>query len=629
METSTWFGLRRVLAGTALLLAVACVGQGSATGAGNSPQSSNPPAAAGTQAAPTGKWGQVQGKSVLSAELKAFKINGKAERVVVTPFQADGQPFKDAVRVEIKEKSNDPWDVQIQSPLSARVEKGDVMLATFYFRTERSFVESAEGDTEFVFELAKEPWTKSVSYPVKSGREWRKVYVRYVAEDSYDPGQAQMIFRLGYSPQTIELGGVTVENFGKQLALADLPVTKITYPGQEANAAWRKAADERIEKLRKGDLTVTVKDKAGKAIEGADVSVDMKKHAFKWGTAVQAELIVNHSNQKYLDTIKELFNFAVLENDLKWQPLSGDWGGGWTVERAKKAVSWLRENGLGVRGHVLVWPSWKNLPKSLKALESDKPKLRAEVRKHIKELMGQMKGTLEQWDVMNEPFDNHDLMDIFGDDVMLEWYQDARATDPGVKLFINDYAILSGGGGTSPHRDHYEKTIKFLLDKGAPVDAIGMQGHFGNALTGPEDLMRLLDRYGKYKKPLYITEYDVTVEDEELAADYTRDLMTTFFSHPQAQGFLMWGFWDSVHWKKNAPLFHQDFSPKPALKYYKDLVFGKWWTKATGKTDAKGVYQVRGFQGDYELSVKKAGKAAPIVKAVLDADGTAVTVTLD
>ena len=72
------------------------------------------------------------------------------------------------------------------------------------------------------------------------------------------------------------------------------------------------------------------------------------------------------------------------------------------------------------------------------------------------------------WDVVNEPFDNHDLLDLLGERVMVDWFAAARATDPAPKLFINDYAILSGGGGTTPHRDHYEKTIEKLIAAGHP-----------------------------------------------------------------------------------------------------------------------------------------------------------------
>ena len=56
--------------------------------------------------------------------------------------------------------------------------------------------------------------------------DWRQVRVRYMAHDNFPAGGAQMIFRLGYEPETIEIGGVSVENFKKQVALAQLPTTQ-------------------------------------------------------------------------------------------------------------------------------------------------------------------------------------------------------------------------------------------------------------------------------------------------------------------------------------------------------------------------------------------------------------------
>jgi Glycoside hydrolase family 44 len=127
--------------------------------------------------------------------------------------------------VEIKEAGQSPWEVQTTSPTTERVEKGDVLLATFFARVEKE-QESGGGETEFVFELRGEPYTKSVSYPVPLTPEWRKVHVRFRAAGSYQPGQAQLIFRLGYAPETIQIGGISVENFGSSLQLSRLPTTE-------------------------------------------------------------------------------------------------------------------------------------------------------------------------------------------------------------------------------------------------------------------------------------------------------------------------------------------------------------------------------------------------------------------
>jgi endo-1,4-beta-xylanase len=561
---------------------------------------------------PTGNYGKVQGVDVLGGKgVRAFAVQGKVERIDAKWFPAEGQSFAEYIQVQGKQGPGgavQPWDVQLRASNSTAVEVGDVMLATIYFRTKWIGDEYGEGQSEFVFEVARDPWTKSTTFELRAGPEWKQILVPFVAAGSYGPGEAQLAFRLGYSTkQTIEFGGITLENFGKQLALADLPKSKLTYPGMEPNAAWRAEAEARIEQHRKGNFEVLVQDANGKPVSGASVAANMTKSAFGWGTCVPAESIVAN-DQKLLTPIKQLFNMATLENDLKWEPLAGDWGGSFTMDRALAGVDWLNKNGLDVRGHVMVWPGWNELPRYVKKLKDDKKALRAEVAKHIREMGNATKGKVVHWDVLNEPFTNHDLMEILGYDVMAEWFRIAREVEPKAKLYINDFGILPGGGGTNEHRDHYEKMIQILADAKAPFDGIAFQGHIGSSMTGPEDLKRLLDRYGKFGKDLMVTEYDITIDDEELAASYMRDFYTMLFSHPQMKAIVMWGIWDGNHWRKNAPLFHKDWSPKPAFEVYKHLTQEQWATHAKGNSAANGTYALRGFYGDYEVTVTHAGK---------------------
>lgn len=587
-----------------------------------------PETKAPTPTPPPGKYGEVTGRELTGRGIEAFTLQGKEQaRARATVVPVEGQPFTTAVRAEVKEKNQNPWDIQLGLKVDQRIEVGDVLLATVYLKAESSRVESGEAQTELVMELSREPWTKSVSYPLRAASQWKKFLVRFKAERSYAPGDAQLLFRLGYEPQALLIGGVTVENFGKQLELASLPTTPIEYPGMEADAPWRAKAAERIEKLRKRDLSVRVVDAQRKPVVGAEVSLRQTKQAFGFGTAVVAQTLSRPGNDQYKQAVSELFNIAVLENNLKWQPLAGDWGEGWTVETALRGVDWLAQRGIPTRGHVLVWPGFRNLPRSVKALEKDPVKLRAAVAQHVTQLATATRGRLVHWDVVNEPFDNHDLMDLLGEDVMVEWFKLARAADPSAKLFINDYAILSGGGGTTAHRDNYERVIKLLVDKGAPFDGIGMQGHFGSTLTGPEDLLVLLDRYAKLGKQIWVTEYDVDVEDEELAAKFTRDFYTTLFSHPAVGGILMWGFWDGAHWHKNAPIFRKDWSLKPAGAAYRQLVQETFRTNASGKTDNAGVYSSRAFFGTYEVEVKR-GDRRQVTRVELTSDSPAVVVQL-
>jgi len=119
----------------------------------------------------------------------------------------------------------------------------------------------------------------------------------------------------------------------------------------------------------------------------------------------------------------------------------------------------------------------------------------------------------------------------------------------------------------------------------------------------------------------------VVVPDEELAGQYVRDFYTVLFSHPAVSTLTMWGFWDGSHWKRNAVMYRADWSLKPGGQAFKDLVLGKWETEAIGDTDARGVFQTRGFKGQYDITVQAGGRTRS-VKGKLGDGGSRIDVKI-
>jgi hypothetical protein len=170
---------------------------------------------------------------------------------------------------------------------------------------------------------------------------------------------------------------------------------------------------------------------------------------------------------------------------------------------------------------------------------------------------------------------------------------------------VNDYQIE----GTNPVKlDEFCRLLEYLKAQGAPVDGVGTQCHIGGSAPGPETVLQSFDRLAKYAPEIKVTEYDMDVLDENLQADFTRDMLIASFSHPAVNAFIMWGFWDGQHWKRNAPVFRKDWILKPAGQVWLELIFKEWWTNAQGKTGSDGRYSTRGFLGEYEISVTYAGK---------------------
>lgn len=561
------------------------------------------------------------GQTLLGRDDAWTLVGQVGQAVKVEKVAVSGQPFTQALRISSSATYARSYDVQLKAACPVAVKKGDVVLATFWGRTIESREETGETRTAFVFEQNGPPHDKSIEHEVGFGKEWTKVSVPFVIAADYPAGGAQMLFRLGYKPQTFELGGVEVVNYGKQVKLSDLPSTGVSYPGREANAPWRQAAAERIEKLRKGDLTVVVTDAAGKPIAGASVGVHMRRHAFGFGSAVQARMMVDPSadGEKYREVVKK-FSRVVFESDLKWPY--------WNKQEVAPALAWLKDQNIDVRGHCLVWPSWQHTAKGLRELKDDPAALRKRVNDHITEIVSTYRGQLVDWDVINEVYTNHDVVDVLGQSCMVEWFKLARQADPNVNLYINDYSILTGGGTDTAHQDAYEKTIRYLIEQGAPIQGIGLQSHFGSRLTGPEKLLKILDRFAATGLRLQSTEFDINITDEQCQGDYLRDFMTTLFSHPAVDGIVMWGFWEGRHWRPEAALYRKDWSVKPNGQAWLDLVTKQWWTDVTGRSNGEGRFMTRGFAGEYEVEVSAGGKNKQ-ARVQLPTSGQTVKVVLE
>lgn len=528
--------------------------------------------------------------------------------------EVEHERFERALRVEVLHEAGDPWSVEVRNPTTRPVERGDVALIHFWARGAESDDETGAVFATIYAQKGAPDWDKSISSAISVGKEWQEFYFPFVFIADYAAGDATVNFGVGSRRQTLEIAAFEVLHYGDALTLEDLPRTRLSYAGRASDAGWRTAAAERIRQHRQDDFVLEVLDEEGALVADAEVEVEMLRHSFLFGSALQMWRLSSDAEEDriYREKVLELFNAASNENALKWPPWDGDWEDRrFDRERTLAGFEWLRDNGLHRRGHVLVWPGWNNLPQSIRRFEgradaaSAIPPL---VIEHIDEITQTTKDLVQEWDVLNEPYTNHDLMDLAGDGLMVDWFAAARRNLPETPLFINDYSILSGGGQDVAHQKDYEETIAYLLDQGAPLNGIGMQGHFGELVTPPEKVLELLDRFGRFGLGIKITEFDVTTTDQALLNDYTRDFMTAVFSHPAVEGLQFWGFWEKAHWRPAAALYDADWNPRPHAQVYKDLVFEEWWTRLAGRSDADGRFAGRGFFGEYRVTVRHAGQ---------------------
>jgi GH35 family endo-1,4-beta-xylanase len=415
-----------------------------------------------------------------------------------------------------------------------------------------------------VLELAGEPFTKAIREVVRLSPEWKEYRLYAYSPMAFAPGESQFSFFVGYDKARIELANVRVENFGRAPQTAFSP-TVDHYGGVTPDDSWRAPALARIEKIRKGDLRVKVVDGAGRPVRNAAVTIEQQKHGFKWGTAGPAARLLDESpnSVRYRDELKKRFNTFVFESDMKW-PQSPDIT---KLERLDRALAWLKANGISnVRGHNAVWGSEQYLPAG--ALDLPKDELTRRIQERTAAIVGRFKGQLYAWDVVNEAATNTALWDKIGWDQFVEVHKTARAADPNALLAYNDYNIVNEAPDGGKQKAKVYERIKYLIDNGAPLDIIGDQAHMGTPLTPIKRVLEVMDETARFGKRIEITEFDVSVKDDKVHGEYSRDFVIAAFSHPAVDAFLMWGFWEGQHWlaKQGGAMLRKDWSERPAAK---------------------------------------------------------------
>ena len=561
------------------------------------------------------------------ANLKNFHFSGDGPDAHFEFADVDGQAFSKCIRLKIPVAVDPSYKVQILSPDSTvAVKKGDFLFATVNARC----IEAAANNGVFaaILQVHGSPWTTIGREGVIVGKEWKRVIVATRAEHDYAAGGYELTLHLGMKAQTLELGGFALLNLGQGVDPNALPYTPIAYPGQEPDAPWRKAAAERIEKIRKGDLTVHVTGADGKPLAGASVHIAMQRHAFGFGTFLEYHAMIGTGadSDKLREWTLKLFNRAT--TPIYW----ADWG--WANADIRKdymkCAKWAQDNMLTTRGHVIVYPAFQFMPTAMKALEKDPATLRQKVLDHVVDVVDATRAfAFRDYDVTNELRDLNDLHGLLGKDAVVEWFKVAREhAAPESHMAINENTILTRGGETNANQDNYAGWIQYLSDHGQAPDVIGMQGHFDANVTDPVRVLEILDRFAKFGKPLQITEFDLPIRDEDAQARYTRDFLTTIFSHPAMEAFTMWGFWEGQMWQPPAALLRKDFTVKPNGQAFMDLVLKQWWTGVTATTAADGSCATRGFLGDYKITVKNGG-AEKSASVKLIKDGASVTVKFE
>lgn len=372
---------------------------------------------------------------------------------------------------------------------------------------------------------------------------------------------------------------------------------------------WKTDANDRIEQIRKRNAEITVVDVNGNPVSGITVAIDQIGHRFAFGTCINNGKM---SDTNYKNFILNHFEWAVCENETKWpdnEP-SQDYE---TYANADNIYQWSNSNGLKFRGHCLFWEqvnkvqTWvQNLPYATYPTSSQ---LLTEVDERIDSAVNHYKGKFRHWDVDNEMLPTgteYQFYDRLGEGGRVHMFERAKLRDPNCKLFMNEYSGNSFGGYDS---GPYVSRASSLISMGAPIDALGIQGHLGADLTfDPQSYYNyVLQPLATLDLPIWATEFDARHSNENISADNIENYFRICFSHPSVEGIIMWGFMEGQMWRTDAYLIDTSYNLTERGERYEALM-DEWTTTDSNTTNASGKVSFRGFHGTYQITLSKTGQ---------------------
>ncbi|KAM0271648.1 hypothetical protein ACHAQH_009016 [Verticillium albo-atrum] len=159
------------------------------------------------------------------------------------------------------------------------------------------------------------------------------------------------------------------------------------------------------------------------------------------------------------------FGSYTCENEMNFDALQPS-RGNFNYGNADRIVAQARANGLHMRCHTLIWHS--QVPAWVSNGNFDRATMISILETHIRNVVTHFKGSCYAWDVINEALNEDGT------------YRTTKAADPNAKLYYNDHNCDRPGRKSTGAQN----LLRMVKSAGAPIDSMGLQGHFTTGQTG-------------------------------------------------------------------------------------------------------------------------------------------------
>ncbi|WP_437952744.1 endo-1,4-beta-xylanase [Sorangium sp. So ce296] len=275
------------------------------------------------------------------------------------------------------------------------------------------------------------------------------------------------------------------------------------------------------------------------------------------------------TNGNVRDGFAKYWNQITPENEGKWGSVERSRGNrDWSA--LDRIYKYAQDNNIIFKHHVFVWgaqqPDWVG---RLSAGEQQ-----AAVRDWMKAFCERYPKT-KYIDVVNEPppHTTPSYKNGIGGDGASGWdwivnsFKWAREFCPNAVLILNDYNNIE----YENDHNNFMRIARAVIGAGAPVDALGAQAHDAYKIN-TNTVKGYIDKMASLGKPVYITEYDIGIGDDNRQKQVMEEQFTMFWNHPSVPGITLWGYIVGATWRDNTGLQHPDGRLRPAMQWLMDFL---------------------------------------------------------
>jgi endo-1,4-beta-xylanase len=315
---------------------------------------------------------------------------------------------------------------------------------------------------------------------------------------------------------------------------------------------------------------------------------------------------------KYFDVLKHHFNVVTVNTTYPSQVAPSSKGGAYQWSSADSSVDIVVKNNIPAHGHVLVWhestPAWLT--------EGSKDVVLRNMNDHITTVLKHFSGKINSWDVVNEaikqditaaeakgdwkkcvrtsmPGTPNLWYEKLGSDYIELAFRAARAADPNIKLYYNDYNFEDPNKAEIVRKMILDINNRYKKETGGTrnlIEGIGSQSHIQNinpnahgaGVFNINNIRKSLEILTGIGIEVAITELDVSLdgykrgekkdtvmsEKDSLnqAVIYAR-LMSLYGEFPSIVRVTFWDLDDYNSWvsESNPTLFDRNLNAKQAF----------------------------------------------------------------